>query len=135
MIDFIEHVRDPGFELRTVRERMNPRAKIVISTPRTDSLLRRVAGRRWPQYKEEHLTYFSSRGLTKLLGNCGFQVESVSPTAKCLTLAYAYGHAVAYPTPVVTQLMTAGYRVLPALRHRKFKARLGEMTVVARNQG
>lgn len=135
MIDFLEHVRDPEAEVRVARERMRPGAKLVISTPRVDSFVRRAAGRRWPQYREEHLTYFSRRGITALLNRCGLVVERVAATRKVLTLAYAYGQAVAYPVPVLTQLTTAGYRILPALRHRPFRVSLGEMTVVARRQG
>jgi 2-polyprenyl-3-methyl-5-hydroxy-6-metoxy-1,4-benzoquinol methylase len=134
MIDFLEHVRDPEAELRVARQRMRPGAKLVISTPRVDSLVRRAAGRRWPQYREEHLTYFSRRGIAALLDRCGLEVERVAATRKVLTLAYAYGQAAAFPVPVLTQLTTAGYRILPALRHRPFRVSLGEMTVVARRQ-
>src|SRR5207302_11006565 len=97
-------------------------------------LLRRAMGRRWPQYREEHLTYFSRRGVTALLDRCGLRVERIAATRKVLTLAYAYGQAVSYPVPVLTQLTTAAYRLLPALRHRTFGVSLGEMTVVARLQ-
>jgi 2-polyprenyl-3-methyl-5-hydroxy-6-metoxy-1,4-benzoquinol methylase len=134
MIDFLEHVRDPEAELQVVGQRMRPGAKLVISTPRVDSLVRRATGRRWPQYREEHLTYFSRPGITALLDRCGLVVERVAATRKVLTLAYAYGQAIAYPVPVMTQLTSAAYRVLPALRHRAFGVSLGEMTVVARRQ-
>ena len=66
MIDFIEHVRDPEAELSVVHEITRPGSKLVISTPRVDSSMRSASGRHWPQYREEHLTYFSawwSRGL------------------------------------------------------------------------
>ena len=36
---------------------------MLISTPRTDSRHRRPARTAWPQYREEHLTYFSLAGL------------------------------------------------------------------------
>lgn len=132
MIDFLEHVRDPESELQLARQRMRPGAKLVISTPRVDSLVRRAAGRRWPQYREEHLTYFSRPGITALLDRCGLVVERIAATRKVLTLAYAYGQALAYPVPVLTQLTKVAYRSLPVLRHRTFGVSLGEMTVVAR---
>jgi 2-polyprenyl-3-methyl-5-hydroxy-6-metoxy-1,4-benzoquinol methylase len=134
MIDFLEHVRDPAAELRVVRERMRPGATLVISTPRVDSVARRAMGRRWPQYREEHLTYFSRSGITTLLTRCGLSVERLRSTRKSLTLAYAYGQAVAYPVPGITPLTTAVYRALPRIRHKRFGVYLGEMTVVAHLQ-
>jgi 2-polyprenyl-3-methyl-5-hydroxy-6-metoxy-1,4-benzoquinol methylase len=131
MIDFLEHVRDPAAELRTIAAWMKPDSRLVISTPRVDSPLHRALGRHWPQYREEHLTYLSRSGLTTLLGRCGLRVERVTATRKVLTLAYAYGQAVAYPVPVMTQLTSAAYNLVPALRHRPLRVSLGEMTVVA----
>lgn len=131
MIDFLEHVRDPADELKVVRERMGPDSRLVVSTPRVDSTLQRVMGRHWPQYREEHLTYLSRDGVRSLLARCGFTVERITATRKVLTLAYAYGQAVSYPVPVLSQVTAAGYRLLRPFRHRPVRVGLGEMTVVA----
>lgn len=131
MIDFIEHVRDPEAELSVVHEITRPGSKLVISTPRVDSLMRSASGRHWPQYREEHLTYFSRGGLGALLCRTGFSVVDVAPTRKAITLAYAYGQAVAYPVPVLSGATSVAYRTLPALRHRTLRVGMGEMTVVA----
>ena len=111
---------------------MGPTSRLVVSTPRVDSLLRRTTGRLWPQYREEHLTYLSRDGARSLLARCGYTVEETTPTRKVLTLAYAQGQAVAYPVPGLSQVTTAGYRLLGPLRHRPIRIRLGEMTLVAR---
>jgi SAM-dependent methyltransferase len=132
MIDFLEHVRDPEAELAIVTERMRPGARLIISTPRVDSVLRELMRRNWPQYREEHLTYFSRRGITELLERCGLSVEKISATRKALTLAYAHGQMRAYPVPVLGSAVAATYRLLPMLRHRPVRVRLGEMTVIAR---
>ena len=131
MVDFIEHVRDPEAELSTVRERLKPGARLVISTPRTDSPARAIMRGRWPQYREEHLTYFSRGGIATLLDRCGFRVETVRPTKKAITLGYAYGQAVTFPIPVVTPMVKLAYRALPMLRNTAVPASFGEMTVVA----
>jgi SAM-dependent methyltransferase len=132
MIDFIEHVRDPGAELRVIREWMYDETRLVVSTPRADSALRRVMGMHWPQYREEHLTYLSRAGAVALMARSGLRVEAIRPTRKTLTLAYAYGQATAYPVPGLTTLTAAAYRSLPGLRHQPIRLGLGEMTVVAR---
>jgi 2-polyprenyl-3-methyl-5-hydroxy-6-metoxy-1,4-benzoquinol methylase len=131
MIDFIEHVRDPEAELEVVRTITHPGSRLVISTPRVDSLLRATARKHWPQYREEHLTYFSRAGLAALLSRTGFSIVTVAATRKAMTLAYAYGQAVAYPVPVLSGATSVAYRALPALRHRAVRMGLGEMTVVA----
>lgn len=132
MIDFLEHVRDPEAELRTIREWMYERSRLVVSTPRADSGLRRLMGMNWPQYREEHLTYLSRAGVVALMARSGLRVETIRPTRKTLTLAYGYGQATAYPVPGLSTLTKAAYRSLPGLRHRPIRVGLGEMTVVAR---
>jgi len=136
MIDFIEHVRDPERELAVVREITRPGSRLVISTPRVDSLFRTFARRHWPQYREEHLTYFSLNGIRALLRRVGFSVVEVTSTRKAITLAYAYGQAVAYPVPLLSPATSLAYRLLPPMRHRTLRIAMGEMTVVAvRNAG
>jgi SAM-dependent methyltransferase len=134
MIDFIEHVRNPQAELDVVRELTGPGSLLVISTPRAGSVVHRASRRHWPQYREEHLTYFSGTGLRALLGRSGFTVVGVKPTRKAITLAYAYGQAIAYPVPVLSPATKVAYRVLPPVRHRAVRIPMGEMTVVARRQ-
>ena len=108
-----------------------PGSKLVISTPRRRFLMRSASGRHWPQYREEHLTYFSRGGLGALLCRTGFSSRRCRPTRKAITLAYAYGQAVAYPVPVLSGATSVAYRTLPALRHRTLRVGMGEMTVVA----
>lgn len=132
MVDFIEHVRDPEEELTGVAERLRADGLAVISTPRTDSLTHTLTRRGWPQYKEEHLNYFSLPGMTSLLGRCGFEVVLARPTRKTVTLNYAHRVMEAYPEPFTTPAFRALWWALPFLREVRFPAQLGEMTVVAR---
>ena len=134
MVDFIEHVRSPEHELETIAQRLAPGGKLVISTPRVDSGVRRLTGKYWPQYREEHLTYFSESGLQAVLQRIGFAISSIAPTKKMLTPAYLYGQALAYPIPAVTPLIKLAWPVLPIPKHRPFGLRLGEMTVVAQRR-
>jgi SAM-dependent methyltransferase len=131
MIDFIEHVRDPEAELSVVHDITHPGSRLVISTPRVDSFVRAASGRHWPQYREEHLTYFSRGGLGALLRRSRFDVVDVRPTMKAITLAYAYGQAKAYPVPLLSEVTSVAYRALPGLRHCPLRVAMGEMTVVA----
>ena len=115
MIDFIEHVRDPETELRMAGERLADNGRIIISTPRSDSTVARVTRKLWPQYREEHLTYFSLAGLSACMQRAGLVITSSFPTCKAVTPAYIYGQALAYPLPVITPMIKAAWRV-PARR-------------------
>lgn len=131
MIDFIEHVRNPEQELLAVADRLGPGGSAAISTPRTDSLVHTVTRRGWPQYREEHITYFSLPGMRQLLGRCGFDVVTARPTRKVVTLNYATRLMEAYPQPLATPAARILRRALPFARSTKFPVRLGEMMVVA----
>lgn len=131
MIDFIEHVRDPLAELLAARERLVPDGRIVMSTPRARSISHRVSRSRWPQYREEHLTYLSTEGMRALLRRAGLRVHTMRATTKRLSLSYLYGQAIAYPVPVLTTIVTKVWPVLPVPKHRPLPMRFGEMTVVA----
>lgn len=133
MVDFIEHVRDPRAELAAALARLHPGGRLVLSTPAAGSLTHRVTRRNWPQYREEHLTYLSPVGVTRLLQSLGATVESIVPTTKVLTPAYLYGQSQAYPLPVLSRLLKAAWPALPIPKHRPLKLRMGEMTVVARS--
>ena len=131
MIDFIEHVRSPEHEFATIAERLAAQGKLVISTPRVDSGVRRITGKYWPQYREEHLTYSRNRACRPCCSGSGFTISSVAPTKKILTPAYLYGQALAYLIPAVTPLVRLVWPVLPIPKHRPLGLRSGEMTVVA----
>ena len=134
MIDFIEHVRDPESELRMAGERLADNGRIIISTPRSDSVVARMTRKVWPQYREEHLTYFSLSGLSACMQRAGLVITSSFPTRKAVTPAYIYGQALAYPLPVVTPIIKAAWRVLPVDRIGPRRLWFGEMTVVAERQ-
>jgi SAM-dependent methyltransferase len=132
MVDLLEHVRDPVAELTATRARMAVGGRLVISTPRVDSLTRRALGSGWPQYREEHLTYLSTDGARTLLDRAGFALAEVRPTTKAVTPAYLYGQATAYPLPVLTPALRRVWPVLPKPpKHVSLRLRFGEMTLVA----
>jgi 2-polyprenyl-3-methyl-5-hydroxy-6-metoxy-1,4-benzoquinol methylase len=135
MIDFIEHVRDPEAEMRLAGERLAPNGRLLISTPRADSNVARATGRHWPQYREEHLTYFSLAGISAALQRAGLVAVTSRATRKAVTPAYIYGQAIAYPLPVVTPVAKAMWKALPLDRLGPRRLWFGEMTVIAQRRG
>jgi hypothetical protein len=107
---------------------------MVISTPRSDSLVSKATGRHWPQYREEHLTYFSLAGLSACLQRAGLVITRSFATRKAVTPRYLYGQATAYPVPVVTPVLNRVWRLVPADRIGPRRLWFGEVTVVAERQ-
>jgi len=85
----------------------------------------------WPQYREEHLTYFTRAGMATALRAAGLSISEVVTTRKAVTPAYIYGQATALPIPVVTPIITAAYNHLPVQGLGPYRMWFGEMTVVA----
>ena len=134
MLDFVEHVRDPETELRLACQRLADHGRLIISTPRMDSNVARATRRYWPQYREEHLTYFTRSGLSACLQRAGLVITSSFATRKAVTPAYVYGQALAYPLPLVTPIIRAAWRHLPVDSLGPRRLWFGEMTVVAERQ-
>ena len=129
MVDFLEHVRDPAAALTGARARLAEHGRIVISTPRRDSNVRRVTFKHWPQYRHEHLTYLTSTGMREVARRGGLSVQSLRATWKTVTPSYLLGQAIAYPTPVLSPVIRAVWRAVP-FKHRMVRLPFGEMTVV-----
>jgi len=86
--DVIEHLERPDLALASVREHMDARGRIVITTGDYQSLLRRLTGRRWRLFSDPtHLFFFDERTLSRLLLAAGFEVLSVRHRGKYVSLA------------------------------------------------
>jgi len=87
--DIIEHTHDPARFLREIRAILEPGGLLVVSTPDTGHVLRRLMGRSWPMLQPlQHTVLFSRQGMAQLLGGCGFRVAAVESTSKTITLDY-----------------------------------------------
>ncbi|MDE2403418.1 MAG: class I SAM-dependent methyltransferase [Sphingomonadales bacterium] len=94
--DVIEHVPDPGADLRRAWDLLKPGGWLVLSTPNIDGLFPRasrpLAGLLgyWPHPEPPyHLFQFSVATLTELLARCGFEPGHVRHRA--IDLRYTFG--------------------------------------------
>jgi 2-polyprenyl-3-methyl-5-hydroxy-6-metoxy-1,4-benzoquinol methylase len=67
----IEHVRDVQLLLSEVRRVLRPGGVLAVTTPANLSVGRR------PDPLSPHLRFFTRRSLRRLLGELGFEVESL----------------------------------------------------------
>ncbi len=88
MWDVIEHVPDPKAHIERIADLLHSGGYVAFITPDVGSWVARVTGKRWIGYKlsEEHVYYFSVQTLTRMLNECGFDVQDVRHEGKYVTL-------------------------------------------------
>lgn len=76
MGDVIEHITDPETALRNAYRLLKDDGVLWLSTPNFESAFSRLKRFSDPMWLEpHHITYFSYRGLEKLIRKCGFEVK------------------------------------------------------------
>ena len=75
MWDVLEHVPDPTAHMREVRRILPAGGLVVIGTPNLAHIRFRMSGQSWRHLKPaEHIYYFQSNSLSRLLEKTGFKV-------------------------------------------------------------
>jgi len=87
MLHVIEHLPDPGQYIREIRRITRPGGVLVVETPRFDSLMFKVLGRRERSLSncDGHIYFFTVPSLTALLERNGFAVERADMVGRTLT--------------------------------------------------
>jgi SAM-dependent methyltransferase len=88
LLHVIEHMPDPGQNLAEIRRLLKPGGMLVVETPRFDSLMFKMLGRRERSISitNGHIYFFTVPTLTKLLDKHGFEPVSVDLVGRTLTL-------------------------------------------------
>ncbi len=131
MWDVIEHVPDPRAELAEISRILRPGGLLSIITPNVDSLVARLLGQRWEEFRRvrEHIYFFSQRTLCRMLDEVGFKVERVESADKVFYLGPAM-HRLKYYTwdGIITQTAT---RLVYKLGLDKVRIDINPMTKIA----
>jgi 2-polyprenyl-3-methyl-5-hydroxy-6-metoxy-1,4-benzoquinol methylase len=88
MFDVIEHVADPREDLQAVWRALRPGGLLVVLTPDAGAVVSRALGSHWLEMKRapEHLQFFSTAGLARLLRHAGFTPIEWHSAGKIATL-------------------------------------------------
>ncbi|HEX9045608.1 MAG TPA: class I SAM-dependent methyltransferase [Verrucomicrobiae bacterium] len=88
LLHVIEHMPDPAENLREIRRIMRPGGVLVVETPRFDSLMFKLLGRRERSLSNcnGHIYFFTVPTLRRLLEKNGFKVFEVNLVGRTLTL-------------------------------------------------
>ncbi len=72
LFDVIEHVADPAETVRMLARKLKKGGLLVMTTPRFESLTRKILGTRWYFMFPAHLWYFTRDALGRMLRESGF---------------------------------------------------------------
>ncbi len=133
--DVIEHVRDPAAFLERVHALLRPGGIVFVATPTQDSWSARLLGRRWMEFKPEHLWYFSTATLRSLLTQHGFADIVDHAGVKTLSFDYVAGHFARYPVQGITPITNFLRRIVPfGLRRRPLRVVASGMVLMGRRE-
>lgn len=103
----IEHVYHPREFVQSLVEKLNSGGCLLIAAPDFGSFWRKMLGNRWPSFKfPEHVQYFDSKTLPRLMHECGLLALESIP----------YPHA--FPLPLIASKI--GLRLPKALDRFSF---------------
>jgi 2-polyprenyl-3-methyl-5-hydroxy-6-metoxy-1,4-benzoquinol methylase len=90
LTDVLEHLADPKETVEEIYRILKPGGYLFLISPNFDSWSRKILGKRWFQYKYEHVFYFNKKSLEYLLENSGFRLMTFKNNSKNFSLAYYY---------------------------------------------
>src|SRR4051812_16840848 len=91
MWDVLEHMPDPITDLQRARQMLKKDGLLVLNTPDSGSLYAKLLGKRWHLIvPPEHIHYFNSESVAKVLSACGFETLSIKRIGKKFTLEYIF---------------------------------------------
>jgi len=132
LADVIEHVRDPRAFVRELLPLLDQNGVMFLATPDLGSWSAKLLGRRWMEYKIEHLYYFNIASIRRLLGEFGFTAIETGGNRKVLTADYIMSHFDRYPMPGLAGAMGLARRVIPErLLRRNITIGAGSLGVFA----
>jgi len=133
MYDFIEHQKNPKESLRIVNRMLKQDGFLFLTTPNTASLSSIIFRGNWPNFREEHLYYFSPATIERILQDNGFGVIQISSAIKAVNLFYMKHLLIKSEAHFFASILAFIVNLLPKRIIKKiFHIHSGDMLVVAR---
>jgi 2-polyprenyl-3-methyl-5-hydroxy-6-metoxy-1,4-benzoquinol methylase len=128
MIHVIEHVPDPMALFREVHRVLRPGGWFVVETPRYDTLMFRIFGRRERSLScDGHIYFFTSDTLAKMAISAGFKIVRTDYVGRSLTLDRLLYNLGVMTKSYVTQRGLGQISRLMGLNHRALTLNLRDM--------
>lgn len=89
LFDVLEHLKDPLHVLELIKaQKLNDGGMIIASFPVVDSVSRKIMGNLWPQYKVEHLNYFTDASIVEMADKTKLKLKKNEVLFKKLSIDY-----------------------------------------------
>ncbi|MDP2749604.1 MAG: class I SAM-dependent methyltransferase [Nanoarchaeota archaeon] len=130
----IEHISDPLSFLSDINKALKPGGYLLVMTPNTNSLIKKVMGKNWFQYKYEHITYWNKKSLKFLLGKYDFKMLVCKNNIKRFNLTYYSLYFQRYSLFGMEKIFLFIYKLLPEFIKKSYFTNplTSEILVVAR---
>lgn len=99
LFDVIEHVPDPRELVQAAVAALRPHGLLVLTTPRFDSVLAALMGKRWYCIFPAHLHYFTRSSLQHTLRAAGFEVVAARAHTRYLGAQYVWQRLTSFLFP------------------------------------
>lgn len=118
--DLLEHLRNPLDVLKKITvSNLNEEAYFIASFPNADSLTRKVLMRLWPQYKVEHLNYFSKKSIDLIADNVNLETVKLIPLKKTLPIEYLLNVGNNFGPPIIRKIISIISSCIPRILKKK----------------
>lgn len=115
LFDVLEHLKDPVAALGDIKSKcLNPRGIIVATFPVADSASRKVLKGMWPQFKVEHLQYFTQGSLGEISQRTGLSLVKNEVLFKKLSAGYLLNVGKGFGPAAFKALTRAADKMVPA---------------------
>ncbi len=105
MVDLIEHTQNPLAVMKEVLRITKKGGYVLMVTPNVGGMWAKVLGKKWTNFKEEHLFYFKETSLRYMINKSGFNFIFGKPVTKTLTLRYICNQLYTYKTPFLSTVV------------------------------
>ncbi|NUM33283.1 MAG: class I SAM-dependent methyltransferase [Candidatus Brocadiae bacterium] len=130
MSDLLEHVQNPISLLECASQFLKEDGIIIITTPNTESFSRKIMGKKWTQYKPEHLFYFDKKSIYYLANLIGLKILKIQPAWKSINLKYFDDQFSIYKNTFITPIVHMITTIFFPIKNFNFNVLLGEFVIL-----
>lgn len=136
LFDVIEHLRDPESTLQIlIGEYLSDRGQVIASFPDANSPSRKFMGGLWPQYKLEHLFYFTPKSIQSIERKLQLKTDELFPLEKTLPIEFLIQVGSNFGPLGMQKITRLLGEVLPrSWKSKKVKLPLGELLWVSHKE-
>jgi 2-polyprenyl-3-methyl-5-hydroxy-6-metoxy-1,4-benzoquinol methylase len=113
LFDSMEHIPDQKKLFEDIDGLLAPDGIVFVLMPDCSSWTKKLMGKRWIEFKKDHVLFYSKTSFRKQLEKRGFVVEHFSTPWKRVTIYYLISYLSVFRIPVVSSFLEGIKKLLP----------------------